>query len=357
MEIEIFKTQLKQLGEKVESLKNNLETEEATKMALVTPFFSLLGYDIFNPNEFVPEFTADVGIKKGEKVDYAIVKSGKPLILIEVKSITNKLDNHCSQLFRYFGTTAASFGILTNGREYRFFTDLDAANKMDSLPFLSFDITNLSDTIIYEIYKFSKENFDANDIRVTANELKYLSAIKSFFDTQFKQPDENFLRYVVGEVYEGKKTQSVLDNFTPIVAKGFNQFINERVNQKLTNALKANDEPKEPSKQEEAEEEVAATENNGEIVTTPTELEVYTLVKFMLSPIVDSKRVYYRDNRSYFNVLLDDKITKWILRFYQSNSNMFFILNDDDKTRYDIDSTMDLSNYKNKIIEVAKKHI
>ena len=292
MEIEIFKTQLKQLGEKVESLKSKVETEEATKMALVTPFFSLLGYDIFNPSEFVPEFTADFGIKKGEKVDYAILKNGNPLILIEVKSITAKLDNHCSQLFRYFGTTTASFGILTNGCEYRFFTDLDAANKMDSMPLLSFDITNLSDTIVYEIYKFSKEDFDPNDIRVTANELKYLSAVKAFFETQFKQPDENFLKYVVGEVYEGRKTQPILDNFSPIVAKGFNQFINEKVNQKLTNALKANDEPKEKPQQDEADEEAAVTDDPGEIVTTPTELEVYTLVKFILSQSIDSERVY-----------------------------------------------------------------
>lgn len=94
------------------------------------PFFSLLGYDVFDPHEFIPEFTADVGIKKGEKVDYAITKDGKPIILIEAKWCGDNLEKHGSQLFRYFGTTSAKFGILTNGIIYKFYTDLDESNKM-----------------------------------------------------------------------------------------------------------------------------------------------------------------------------------------------------------------------------------
>ena len=111
-----FVDQLKQFAKRVESMKDSLQTEEATKTALIMPFFSMLGYDVFNPQEFVPEFTADVGIKKGEKVDYAILKDGEPVILVECKSITENLDRHDSQLFRYFGTTTAKFAILTNAR-------------------------------------------------------------------------------------------------------------------------------------------------------------------------------------------------------------------------------------------------
>lgn len=118
----------------------NVQTEEATKTAVIMPFFAMLGYDVFNPQEFVPEFTADVGIKKGEKVDYAIVKDGTPVILIECKSITENLERHDSQLFRYFGTSEAKFAILTNGLQYRFYTDLDNANKMDEDPFLTINI-------------------------------------------------------------------------------------------------------------------------------------------------------------------------------------------------------------------------
>ena len=115
-------------------MRDSIQTEEATKTSLIMPFFSLLGYDVFDPNEFVPEFTADVGIKKGEKVDYAIVNEGQPVILIEAKWVGEKLDRHDSQLFRYFGTTCAKFAILTNGVIYRFYTDLDEQNKMDEKP-------------------------------------------------------------------------------------------------------------------------------------------------------------------------------------------------------------------------------
>ncbi len=36
---------------------------------MVMPFINALGYNVFDPLEVVPEYTADVGIKRGEKVD------------------------------------------------------------------------------------------------------------------------------------------------------------------------------------------------------------------------------------------------------------------------------------------------
>ena len=127
---------VKQHSQRVKSLKDNIATEEATKTSLIMPFFAMLGYDVFNPEEFTPEYVADVGIKKGEKVDYAILKDGKPAILIECKWIGEPLASHDSQLYRYFGVSKAKFAILTNGQIYKFFTDLDEPNKMDEKPFL-----------------------------------------------------------------------------------------------------------------------------------------------------------------------------------------------------------------------------
>ena len=175
-----FNDSIKQFSERVEGLKGTISTEEGTKMSLIVPLFQLLGYDVFNPTEFCPEYVADVGIKKGEKVDYAILESGKPVILIECKSCTDSLDKHSSQLFRYFGTTSAKFGILTNGITYRFYTDLEESNKMDLVPFLEVDILNLKDSAISELKKFCKGNFDRDKIFSTAEELKYSSMIKGF---------------------------------------------------------------------------------------------------------------------------------------------------------------------------------
>src|ERR1043165_5481568 len=123
-----FKNAIKQLGDRVAKMKNQILTEEATKNAFIMPFIQTLGYDVFNPLEVVPEFIADIGIKKGEKVDYAIVRDGHPIILIECKHWSADLDPHNSQLFRYFHTTPAKFGILTNGIFFRFYTDLVLPN-------------------------------------------------------------------------------------------------------------------------------------------------------------------------------------------------------------------------------------
>ena len=155
-----FAEDMKKLAERLASIESQVTTEEATKMSLILPFFQLLGYDVFNPSEFCPEFTADVGIKKGEKVDYAILRSGQPVILIEAKAVSKKLDRHSSQLFRYFVTTQAKFAILTNGIHYKFYTDLDEPNKMDKDPFMEFRLSEIRDSQIPQIEKFHKKYLD-----------------------------------------------------------------------------------------------------------------------------------------------------------------------------------------------------
>ena len=117
-----FEESLNQVAAKVRDLKEGIETEEATKNAFIMPFIGqVLGYDVFNPTEVVPEFTADVGVKKGEKVDYALVHDGQVQILIECKKIGVPLSlENASQLYRYFAVTNARIGVLTNGQVWNF---------------------------------------------------------------------------------------------------------------------------------------------------------------------------------------------------------------------------------------------
>jgi len=232
-----FSDEIKQFSERVITIKDNILTEEATKMSLIVPFFQLLGYDVFNPSEFYPEYTADVGIKKGEKVDYAIMQDGNPSILIECKWCGDALDKHGSQLFRYFGTTSAKFGILTNGLLYRFYTDLDEANKMDLTPFLEINLLEIKEGYLLELKKFSKENFDKDSIFSTAAELKYSNLLKELLKKELDDPSENFVRLLISSIYDGQKNQKVIDKFKPIVKKSFNGFINELVNAKISSAL------------------------------------------------------------------------------------------------------------------------
>ncbi|MEG0550565.1 MAG: type I restriction endonuclease [Vagococcus sp.] len=355
MEKEKMKDELKTLGQKVSSLKEKITTEEATKTSLIMPFFSLLGYDVFNPLEFIPEFTADVGIKKGEKVDYAIVLDDTLTILIEAKAITETLSKHDSQLFRYFGTTNAKLSILTNGQEYRFYTDLEQTNKMDDVPFLTFNISNLKDSQITEILKFSKKNFDIDEIVSSASELKYINALKSYMNEQFESPSEDFVRFLSNNIYEGVKTKQVIDKFTPIVKKGLNQIITEIVNDKLSSALNTSVEVKEVESKEQ-ETKISAIDDTN-IITTNEELEVFTTVKVLLNDVIDVDRLFYRDNRSYFNVLLDDNIRKWILRYFDSSSNKRIELNNANRTVIEINSTLEILKYKAEILEVIHQFI
>ena len=307
------------------------------------PFFQTLGYDVFNPLEFVPEFTADVGIKKGEKVDYAMVIDGEPQLLIECKSINEKLTNHDSQLFRYFGTTTSKFGILTNGREYRFYTDLDEKNKMDKTPFLTIDVTKFKDNQFLEIAKFHKENFDISKITSSASELKYLNNLKEFLTNNIEEPSESFTTYLVSQIYDGRKTKNTIEEVTPIIKKGFNQFITERVNEKLSAALNTNVEPKTSQP-----EEIEVTNEQGDgIITTPEELEAFTVFKVTVNDLIDVNRLFYRDTKSYFGILIDDNSRKWIFRFYQKATKNLIEIRD--QGTYEIDNPLDIANYKDKI--------
>ena len=105
------------------------------------PFFAMLGYDVFDTDEFMPEFVCDVGTKKGEKVDYALLKDGEPVILIEAKRAGMKLQKQQqSQLYRYFTVNHCRLAILTNGVTYQVFSDINTPNIMDDDPFLSFNL-------------------------------------------------------------------------------------------------------------------------------------------------------------------------------------------------------------------------
>ncbi|KRL98729.1 type I restriction enzyme HsdR N-terminal domain-containing protein [Liquorilactobacillus satsumensis] len=352
MEKDQFISNLKNITKRVMQLKDTLKTEEATKTSLIMPFFQALGYDVFNPMEFVPEFIADFGIKKGEKVDYAIVINEKLQMLIEAKGVNELLTKHDSQLFRYFGTTDVKFSILTNGEIYEFFTDLEKPNKMDATPFLTVNLSKLREAQINELFKFTKDNFDVEKITSTASELKYVNQVKEYIDKEQQKPSVDFTKYIMGKVYEGRKTENAIDEFKPIISKAIAQFITEKVNDKLSSALNTSvtlkDDPDTENKQK---------SNSDNIETTPEEIEAYATVKIILKDVVEPTRLTYRDNLSYFNVLLDDNIRKWILRVFFTNAHNFIVLNNKTNTKLDFSVPTDLVQYAEQITNVVKEKL
>ncbi len=223
-----FSEQLQSLAKKITQQSSMIATEEATKNAFVMPFLNrVLGYDVFDPTEVIPEFTADTGIKKGEKVDYAILKDGQVQILVECKKYSEKLSaKHSGQLFRYFSVTNARIGILTNGAQYEFYTDLDAPNKMDEKPFLTLDLEDIDEHVVPEVLKLTKTAFDVESVVDAAGELKYLSQIKKLLAEQFGSPEEDFVKFFASRIYDGVLTARVKQSFTDITKKALSQFLN-----------------------------------------------------------------------------------------------------------------------------------
>lgn len=350
-----FIDQLKQFSTRIRNMKDQIKTEEATKTSLILPFFSLMGYDIFDPNEFVPEFTADTGIKKGEKVDYAIMKDGNPVILIEAKWCGDKLEKHDSQLFRYFVTTPAKFAILTNGIDYRFYTDLEEPNKMDEEPFLEVNLIDLKESFVPELKKFQKSTFDLDNISNSASELKYSNQIKQLLAQQLQNPTEDFVTYVLGEIYSGRKTQKTIDSFKEIVRKSFNQFVNELINERIKAVLDTNQE--EQAKPIEDNPQIEETESK--IVTSELELEGFFIVKSILRETVAPDRLTYKDTESYFGILLDNNTWKWICRLSLGEVKKYLIIPDENKksVNFAISNIEEIYDYKDKLEEVVNRYL
>lgn len=340
------------LAKRIPQIQSNLQTEEATKNALIMPFLDkVLGWDVYNPMEVIPEFTADTVNKKGEKVDYALMKEGEVQILIECKKYGEKLTiKHASQLFRYFSVTKARLAILTNGSEYQIFTDIDAPNKMDEKPFLKFDLEDIDEHSIPEIRKLAKSVFNIDSIINSAGELKYLSQIKKIIAAQFKAPEEEFVKFFASRTYEGTLTPKVKQQFHEITQKALIQFLSDSINERLKTALN-ND--KSTSIVGQTEESVKSDDEKSKVVTTDEEQEGFNIIKAILRQKVDLSRVIARDTQSYFGVLLDDNNRKPLCRLHFNAKQKYLGIIDKDKNelRHPIESLDEIFSFNDQLLD------
>lgn len=343
-----FTARLQNLANKMAQVASTLETEEATKNALIMPFLhQVLGYDVFDPTEVVPEYSADTPGKRNEKVDYAILKDNSVQILIECKRFKEKLSTkHASQLFRYFTVSKARIGVLTNGCEYQFFTDLDQPNIMDEVPFLTLNLAELDKSIIPEVKKLTKGSFNIDSVVDAAGELKYLNQLKKALAEQFVNPDEELVRFLTSKVYSGIQTPKVKAQFLQLTQKALKQFLNDSVNARLKSAIGDDDDstaivnvavaptPAPATAENIAEPEVSRVE------TTQEELDGFHIVRAILRKKFDVSRIIQRDTQSYFGVLLDDNNRKPLCRLHFNAKQKYIgIIGEDKKeTRYPIDN-------------------
>ena len=352
-----FTDNLKMLADRIAKVRNTIKTEEATKTALILPFIQALGYDIFNPMEVTPECDCDYGTKKGEKIDYTIFKDDTPIMIIECKHLTEDLSKHQAQLFRYYHVSKAKFAVLTNGIKYRFFTDLETPNKMDDRPFFEVDMEDLKGTHIEKLKEFHRDNFNIDSILNTASELKYTTAIKNIIIAESKDPSEEFVKHFARQVYSGRLSKDVIEQFADMVKRAFSQFTNDYVNNRLKQAITP-DVPIIEAEQTPAEPELPETKDN-KIVTTEEELQGYYIVKAIVAGKADLSRIVYRDAQSYFAILFDDNNRKPICRLHFNGGKKYIGTFDKDKneTKHLINSLEDIYSHSSEIISIVEYYL
>lgn len=354
---------VERLARRVQRHLESVQTEEATKTALVLPFIAdVLGYNVFDPTEVVPEFTADVGTKKGEKVDYAILRDGKPILLFECKRYGAELgDSAKSQLHRYFSVTESRVAVLTDGVTYRFFSDVDAPNRMDDRPFYEFDLRSADEADAKEISRFTRSSFDADALQGQAQDLKYTREVLSLIEQEWNDPSPAFVRLFSKRVYPRTHTKRVVSQFTGITKRALRQFLRDRLEAQITRVLEgdqADDAPSDAGSDQETD--TAPPVADPMHTTTEDEWQGFFAVKAILSRDLSPERIHMRDVKSYCGILLDNTNRQPICRLHFNNpeNKHLALIGEDKKHRLvAVESIDDIFQYADEIRAAANRYL
>lgn len=308
-----FAMKLAELEKRTADHRELLLTEEAAKTALVMPFLQALGYDVFNPAVVIPEFTADVGVKKGEKVDYALCIAGRLSVLIECKPSSVDLDlKHASQLFRYFATTDARLAILTNGVQYQFYSDIEQPNRMDEKPFFVFSMDAIRKSDVATLELFSCSTFNVDAIVAEAGRLKLQSLLRIELEKEFATPSEEFVKMMATRVQDGRITSNLRAQISGLLVSTIGTLVRDRVNDRLKSALNVSNPASDPIEQGQSDD----GSQGDAVLTTDDEINGFRIVQAIAARHVDPSRIILRDSKSYCAILLDDNNRKSIARLH-----------------------------------------
>ena len=327
--MEEFKKRVLAHVEHIKTVGSHCTTEETTKQALILPLLNILDFSPFDPQKVKAEYSANFpGAKASERVDYALFSSGNPVMFIEAKPYNAKLTNHDGQLSRYFNSTpGVTVAAITNGIEWRFFTDLKLPNVMDNSPFLTVNFDKLDDTDIEQLAKFRYDMFNPDMLKSFAEERNYLDLFTNTIGTCLREVDQEFVRFIATRAnLTPKLTTKFLETITPLVKQSLKDAISGMVISGLSTPVPVPILAPEPNqslttpKQVATEEMKAANEmvdpSNSKIVTTAAEQKLLTIVKEMVSGVVNADEIVGKDTESYFNVLYQGKTNRWMLNYY-----------------------------------------
>lgn len=284
-------------------------TEETTKQALIIPMLNILGFKTHNPKMVKAEYISDfMGAKSGERVDYALFCDDIPVMFIEAKAISQDVDQHCPQLARYFNATPeVTIAAITNGIEWRFFTDLTHKNVMDKTPFLSVNLLEPTLEMAENLFRFQYKQFKPDALRVLAEETIYLDMFSISVKESLKKVDDDFVRFIANKSKVNRQlSQKFVDQISPIVKKAVQKAMSEMVINSLT---------EQQPKENEASDDVYAPivdPNNPNIITTYNERKIFEYTKSILG---DESDIIAKDTASYYSILYQGKVNRWLFRY------------------------------------------
>lgn len=339
----MIEDKLSKLQNKIKNISANLETEESTKTALVLPFIQMLGYDIFDPTQVLPEYNCDLVKNKGEKVDYALLIKNKIEIIIEYKGFNVDLTPHRNQLSRYFVSTKANFAVLTNGVTYQFYTDLDNKNLMDDYPFFQISLNSYTPADVEVLEQFSLCNFSAENINQKAADSKIITGITEEVKMMFEKPSLDIIKLCTKSVYKGRYTEAVTTKLTNLFKKALKQYVNDCVSGQLREAVEA---------------EESGTTKESKVVTTEEEKQAFYIIQSIARNIIPSADIVMRDQISKCCVLYKNNMVTPIVKLYFNDLKSLKIeLFDKEKPhKVNLNNVDEIYDYEDSILETCKKY-
>lgn len=347
-----FQATISVLAEKANQYHGKKLTEEATKHFLILPFIAALGYDVFDISEVMPEYTADLGTKQRERIDYAIMQGGVPIILIECKPVSMPLTaKNESQLLRYYHTSEARFAILTNGLTYKFYTDSEKSNVMDIEPFFELELNNPDFSSLFILELFQKNKFCAEKLLEKAIQLKHVTLAKNVVANELQKPSDELVHFFASKMYPKIRfTERVKKELAPVISSAITSVIHARIKQALDTTLDT---------VSNNEEENLTSAVKSEIVTTQDEIIAFNTIRGLCMAYVAPERIVMRDAKSYCAILFDDNNRMPVARLYFNNLNKLLLGVFDGRTeeKFVIKNVLDVFQYKDHFVRAVSKYL
>jgi hypothetical protein len=292
-----FRQKVRSFAERVVGLAPRCTNEESTKLFLILPFLNFLGYDDRNPDEVCPEHNADFSEKYKNRVDFAILKSGLPVIAIECKTLGSALRDERGQLRSYFNAApTVKMGVITDGLVYEFYADSDEPNMMDQTAFLALDLREVAkgkieDSVEEGLRSLQKSNFDPENIGAEAKRKLIFQNLIQQIAKLAEEPSEPFVRMLLQNAGLSHVRTKALSEYRDITRSAFREFVNLRILQRLDIPVKDKELEKSiQSPDSQASEVIAKQDDN--LLPSPLELEVFQYIKRRLSFLVKEDRLF-----------------------------------------------------------------